>query len=98
LKDVRDNLPQFRDALRELPAALQTLSEQAAEGKIRLNLQSPELEQIQLQLNSQRRQRYWLTVAAVGVVGSILLLTLGELPWLGWPLLGIGVAAGIAAR
>jgi ubiquinone biosynthesis protein len=98
LKDVRENLPQFRDALRELPAALQTLSEQAAEGKIRLNLQSPELEQIQLQLNSQRRQRYWLTIAAVGVIGSILLLTLGELPWLGWPLLGVGLAAGIAAR
>jgi ubiquinone biosynthesis protein len=98
LKDVRDNLPQFRDALRELPAALQTLSEQAAEGKIRLSLQSPELEQIQLQLRNQRRQRYWLTIAAVGVLGAILLLTLGELPWLGWPLLGVGVAAGIAAR
>jgi len=98
LKDVRDNLPQLRDALRELPAALHTLSEQAAEGKIRLSLQSPELKQIQSQLSGQRRQRYWLTVAAVGVIGSILLLTLGELPWLGWSLLGIGIAAGIAAR
>jgi len=98
LKDVRENLPQFRDALRELPAALQTLSEQAAEGKIRLNLQSPELEQIQLQLSSQRRQRYWLTIAAVGVIGSILVLTLGELPWLGWPFLAVGLLAGIAAR
>ena len=98
LKDVRDNLPQLRDALRELPAALHALSEQAAEGKIRLNLHSPELEEIRLQLAAQRRQRYWLTVAAVGVVGSILLLTLGDLPWLGWPLLGVGIAAGITAR
>jgi uncharacterized membrane protein YjjP (DUF1212 family) len=95
---VRDNLPQLRDALRELPAALHALSEQAAEGKIRLNLNSPELEEIKLQLVAQRRQRYWLTIAAVGVVGSILLLTLGDLPWLGWPLLGVGMAAGMTAR
>jgi ubiquinone biosynthesis protein len=98
LKDVRDNLPQLRDALRELPAAIQTLSEQAANGKIRLNLKSPELEHIQSQLAEQRRQRYWLTVAGVGIIAATLVLTLGNLPWLGWPLLGAGVAAGITAK
>ena len=98
LKDVRDNLPQLRDALRELPAAIQSLSEQAANGKIHLNLKSPELEDIQSQLAEQRRQRYWLTVAAVGIIAATLVLTLGNLPWLGWALLGAGVAAGITAK
>ena len=98
LKDVRDNLPQLRDALRELPAAIQTLSEQAADGKIRLNLKSPELEEIQLQLAEQRRQRYWLAIAGTGIIAATLVLTLGGLPWLGWSLLGAGVAAGIIAR
>ncbi len=98
LKDVRENLPQLRDALRELPAAIQTLSEQAAGGKIQLDLRSPDLEQLRTQIAEQRRQRYWLTVAAVGVIGSILLLTLGGIPWLGWSLLGVGLAAGFAAR
>jgi len=98
LKDVRDNLPQLRDALRELPAAIQSLSEQAANGKIHLNLKSPELEHIQSQLAEQRRQRYWLTVAAVGIIAATLVLTLGNFPWLGWILLGAGVAAGITAK
>ena len=98
LKDVRDNLPQLRDALRELPAAIQSLSEQAANGKIHLNLKSPELEHIRSQLAEQRRQRYWLTVAAVGIIAATLVLTLGNLPWLGWALLGAGVAAGITAK
>ena len=98
MKDVRDNLPQLRDALRELPAAIQTLSEQAANGKIHLNLKSPELERIQSQLAEQRRQRYWLTVAGVGIIAATLVLTLGNLPWLGWTLLGAGVVAGITAK
>jgi len=98
LKDVRDNLPQLRDALRELPAAIQSLSEQAANGNIHLNLKSPELEHIRSQLTEQRHQRYWLTVAAVGIVAATLVLTLGNLPWLGWTLLGVGVAAGITAK
>ncbi len=98
LKDVRDNLPQLRDALRELPAAIHTLSEQAATGKIQLRLQSPELEQLRTQIAEQRRQRYWLTVAATGVIAGTLVLTLGSTPWLGWPILAAGIAAGIAAK
>ncbi len=98
LKDVRDNLPQLRDALRELPAILHHLGEQAADGKIRLNLQSPELDDIRKQLDDQRRQRYWLAAAATLVIAGTLVLTLGTMPWLGWPLLAGGLATGAAAR
>jgi len=98
LKDVRDNLPQLRDALRELPAILNHLGEQVAEGRIRFNLQSPELKVIQIQLEEQRRQRYWLAAAAVSVVSGALVITLGAVPWLGWALLGAGAIAAYAAR
>ena len=98
LKDVRDNLPQLRDAMRELPAILRQLGEQASEGDIRLNLQSPELGEIQKQLGEQRRQRYWLAVAATGAIAGTVVLTLGTLPWLGGSLLAAAALAGIAAR
>jgi ubiquinone biosynthesis protein len=98
LKDVRDNLPQLRDAMRELPAILNHLGEQVAEGRIRFNLQSPELKDIQIQLEEQRRQRYWLTAAAVSMVSGALVVTLGTVPWLGWSLLGAGAIAAYAAR
>lgn len=98
LKDVRDNLPQLRDALRELPAILNHLGEQVAEGRIRFNLQSPELKVIQIQLEEQRRQRYWLTAAAASFVSGALVMTLGAVPWIGWTLLGAGVIAAYVAR
>ena len=98
LKDVRENLPQLRDALRELPAILNHVGEQVAEGRIRFNLQSPELKEIRQQLDEQRRQRYWLTAAATSVVTGSLLMILGPAPWAGWVLLGIGAVSAYAAR
>jgi ubiquinone biosynthesis protein len=98
IRDVRENLPQLRDALRELPAILNHVGEQVAEGRIRFNLNSPELKDIRRQLTEQRRQRYWLTAAATSVVSGALVLTLGNMGPLGWALLGIGVVAGWMAR
>ena len=98
LKDFRDNLPQFRDAMRELPVIIQNLGEQAAEGRMNFKLQSPELRQIQKQLANQQRQRYWLTAAATAVVSGSLVLTQGSIPELAWSLIGAGVIAAYAAR
>ena len=98
LQDVRENLPQLRDAMRELPTILRQLGEQASDGQIRFDMQSPELGKIQRQLNEQRQQRYWLTAAATGVIAGALVLTLGTIPVLGWSLLAAGGIAGIVAR
>ena len=98
LKDVRENLPQLRDAMRELPAILRQLGEQATDGKIRFDMQSPELGKIQKQLSEQQRQRYWLTAAATGIISGTLVLALGSIPVLGWSLLAGGTVAGIVAR
>ncbi|NNF48947.1 MAG: ubiquinone biosynthesis regulatory protein kinase UbiB [Woeseiaceae bacterium] len=98
LRDVRANLPQVRDALRELPTILHHLGEQAAEGRIRFNLQSPELRAIREQLDTQRRQRYWLTAAATAIIAGTVVITFGSLPWLGWALLGGGGVAAWVAR
>ena len=98
LKDVRENLPQLREALRELPAILNSVGEQVAEGRIHFNLQSPELREIRKQLDGQRRQRYWLTAAATSAVTGALVMTLGPEPLLGWALLGIAAVAAYIAR
>jgi len=98
LKDLRQNLPQFRDAMRELPGIIHHLGEQATEGRIKFNLQSPELRQIHVQLASQQRQRYWLTAAATAVISGVLVMTLGSMPLLAWSLLAAGAIAAFAAR
>ena len=94
LKDVRENLPQLREALRELPAILNHVGEQVAEGRIRFNLQSPELRDI----DGQRRQRYWLTAAATSAVTGALVMTLGPQPFMGWVLLGAAALFAYIAR
>ena len=98
LKDLRQNLPQLRDAMRELPAIIHHLGEQAAEGRIKFNLQSPELKEIHKQLALQQRQRYWLTAAATALVSGALVMTLGAMPVVAWGLLVVGAIAAYAAR
>ena len=98
LKDLRQNLPQLRDAMRELPAIIHHLGEQAAEGRIKFNLQSPELREIREQLALQQRQRFWLTLAATAAISGTLVLTLGSMPALGWSLLGVTAVTSLLAR
>jgi len=98
LKDLRENLPQFRDAMRELPGIIHHLGEQATEGRIKFNLQSPELREIREQLGNQQRQRYWLTAATTAVISGVLVMTLGSTPMLAWALLAAGGIAAYAAR
>jgi ubiquinone biosynthesis protein len=77
---LRDDLPQIRDAVRELPGIIHYLSQQISRGDLKLNLQSPELEQIRDQLTKQQRQRYWLAVGATAIITGTLILTWGFLP------------------
>lgn len=98
LKDLRENLPQLRDAMRELPAIIHHLGEQAADGRIKFDLQSSELKQIREQLFQQRRQRYWLAIAASALVSGALVMTLGGVPALGWSLLALGALSLYVAR
>jgi len=96
LKDVRENLPQLREALRELPSILLQLGEQAPAGNS--NLRSAELSGIREQLREQQKQRYWLTTAAVSVLAGTLVFTLAPAPVFGWPIMAVGAVAAIAAR
>ncbi len=98
LRDVRENLPQLRDALRELPAILHHLGEQVAEGRIRFNVQSPELEEIRRQLEEQRRQRYWLAAAGTSIVAGALVVLVAPVVWPGFALFGFGAVAAWVAR
>ena len=98
LDDLRENLPQLRDALRELPGVVKNISEQARAGDIRLNMDSPELEEISHQLKAQQWQRFWLTLAATGVISGTLILALDGSTVLGSALIAAGAIAAFAGR
>ncbi len=98
LQDFRQNLPQLRDAMRELPAIIQHLGDQAEEGIKQVTLESAELRKIREELAIQQRQRYWLTAAATAVVSGVLVIIFGSTPEVGWALLAAGGIAAFAAR
>ena len=98
IDDLRENLPQVRQALRELPSAIRELSDRASSGNLSVELESEEIHRIREELAGQRRQRYWLFVGMTGVLAGTLVLTLEGNIWLGGALLAAGVLSLFAGR
>jgi ubiquinone biosynthesis protein len=95
---LREDLPQMRDALRELPVVIKYLSEQISHDKLQVNMRAPELEAIRIALQRQQKQRYLLAIGAAALVSGTLVLTLGSTAVLGWILVGAGALSVVAGR
>jgi len=98
IDDLRENLPQFRQALRELPGAIRELSDRASSGDLTLDLHSVEVERIRKELEAQRTQRYWLIVAMTSIIAGTLLLSLDGNAWIGGGLLVAGMLGIYSGR
>lgn len=98
LRNLREDLPQIREALRELPGVIRYLSKQISHGDLKVRVNAPELREIRDQLRKQQKQRYWLAVGATTIITGTLILTWGFLPALAWTLIGAGVFATFAGR
>ena len=98
LNNLREDLPQIKEALRELPGAIRYLSEQVSHGDLKFKVQAPELREIRDQLRRQQKQRYWLAVGATSIITGTLILTWGFLPALAWTFIAAGVLATFAGR
>jgi ubiquinone biosynthesis protein len=98
MRGIRENLPQLRDALQELPGAIRFLSEQAARGNLRFDLRTPSIDELRLELRRQQRQRFWLLTGLTSFVSGVLVLSLTGAAWAGWGLVVAGVAALTAGR
>ena len=98
IDDLRENLPQLRHALRELPAVIREFSDRAKAGDLALNLRSAEIERIREELEAQRQQRYWLIVAMTALLAGTLVLTLQGNALIGGGLLVAGALGVFAGR
>ena len=98
LESLRDNLPQLRDAMRELPGVIRHLSEQASKGKLQMNIESADLATLRRLLSDQHRQRFYLGSGGTACVCGVLLIGLGPAPLFGWALLAAGIIAILIAR
>jgi ubiquinone biosynthesis protein len=101
VNDLKGNLPNIRQALRHLPGAMRQLSEQASNNNLHVDFDSRQLTRLQDELRAQRQQRFWLALAASGIIAGTLALSLAATTgaaWIGVGLLGGGVLAAWFGR
>ena len=91
LESLRENLPQLRDAIRELPGVIRHLSEQASRGKLQMNIESADLGALGRQLSEQQRQRFYLGAGGTASICGVLLISLESAPAFGWALVAAGI-------
>ena len=97
-ESLRENLPQLRDAIRELPGVIRHLSEQASRGKLQMNIESTDLSALRRALSEQQRQRFYLGAGGTASICGVLLLGLESAPAFGWILLTVGILSILVAR
>lgn len=98
LESLRENLPQLRDAIRELPGVIRHLSEQTSRGKLQMNIESPDLAELHRVLSEQQRQRFYLGAGGTACICGVLLVGLGSATVFGWALLAAGIISILIAR
>jgi len=95
---IRQDLPQIRDALRELPGVVRYLSAQISEDRLHFDIRSPELREIRDQIHEQQRQRALLAAGATLFISGTLVITLAATTWPGWILLALGGGSLLGSR
>ena len=97
-EDLRTNLPQLREALRDLPGVIHHVSQQAARGEIRVRMDSPEMHRLKQELEDQRTQRFWLIFAATAGISAAVTYGLEASAWVTAALAGLALVTGWLAR
>jgi ubiquinone biosynthesis protein len=98
LDDFRENLPQLRQSLQDLPAVLKQIADQSSSQDPSIGKQVTELRQLRKDLREHQRQRYWLAAAATAAISGTLLLALENNVYLAAALYAIAVVAAVGAR
>ncbi len=98
LDDLRTNLPQLREALRDLPGVIHHVSQQAASGQIQVRMDSPEMKKLKRELEDQRTQRFWLIFAATTGISAAVTYGFGSNVWVTAALSGLAAITGWRAR
>lgn len=98
IRQLREDLPQIRESLRELPGIVRYLSGQIENEHRLLEVSSPELASIRDLLRRQHRQRFLLACGATAIISGSLIAILTTGAWPGWLLIGAGLISLYTAR
>jgi ubiquinone biosynthesis protein len=99
LAGLRSQLPELMEAARALPPILKGAVHRAQDGKLRMRLDSPDLELLKTALQETSRRREAVIIGATIFLGGIVWLAVSHGPaWPGWTLLAVGCVWIYVAR
>jgi ubiquinone biosynthesis protein len=82
---LRTQLPELAEAAKTLPQLVQGMIQQAADGRLRLQVESPGIEELKRTVRETNARRDEITVAGVLLLGGIVWLAVGHnSAWPGW--------------
>jgi ubiquinone biosynthesis protein len=99
LRQARAQLPDFLLALQQLPQIFQTAVREAAEGRLKLPVESPDAALLRAELRRGNRRRDAVIAAALlWTTGVVWLVLSARAPWLGWLQMAAAVVLYVGSR
>ncbi len=93
MEKARVQLPEIINSLQTLAPLMRSAVQRAQDGRLRLAVEAPEIDELRAEIRRTNRRRDKLTIAAVVLLGGILWTALGHDPlWAGWLVSGAGAA------
>jgi len=92
VKNIRDNLPQLRETLREMPNILKKLTTRVNDNDFHAR-QSLEIQNLKNQLYKQQKQRFFISIGSTAIISATLILLFSNITWLGWLLIILGITS-----
>ena len=92
VKNIRDNLPQLRETLREMPNILKKLTTSVNNNDSHAR-QSLEIQNLKNQLYKQQKQRFFISIGSTAIISATLILLFSNITWLGWLLIILGITS-----
>jgi ubiquinone biosynthesis protein len=93
LENARAQLPEILTSLQTLAPLVRSAVQRAQDGRLRLAVEAPEINALRTEIKRTNRRRDKVTIASVVLLGGIVWMALGREPlWIGWSLIGAGVA------
>ncbi len=93
LAKLRQQLPDLNETLQDVPQLVQTLVQQATEGRLSITVNDPGVSALRKEIAQSARARYTAMAAGAVLIAGALLIGLNVQPeWLGWVVSGTGAA------
>jgi ubiquinone biosynthesis protein len=96
--ELRRQLPDLSEAIRSLPQILQTIVQQSSEGRFRLKVDQPGIDELRADLERSSRRSDATVVAAAGLLGGLVWLAIGSSPVPGALLVSASLVGAWLAR